>query len=226
MFGDDTAASNPEGPDIEEREGPSCRAPPLSSMSRSCRHRGPAPGWYPGQRLSCVCLPRRRRSGRWSPRPGTARRRFWPSGPNGTSVPRPGFPSTTVTTTPPCWSVTSPRRSIVSSRSTPSSNARWRLRGWSPPAEYFRSSRRSSHRGADLFPGHRPSRGASTISSPSMPSSSWLCTFPTGSQLAVASRTELPLPMARLRAQGHVVEVGVDELAMGDGGGAGAARRG
>ena len=39
--------------------------------------------------------------------------------------------------------------------------------------------------------------------------------LPTGSQLAVASRTELPLPMARLRAQGDVVEVGVDELAMG-----------
>jgi LuxR family maltose regulon positive regulatory protein len=38
--------------------------------------------------------------------------------------------------------------------------------------------------------------------------------LPAGSQLAVASRTQPPLPMARLRAQGHIVEIGVDELAM------------
>jgi LuxR family maltose regulon positive regulatory protein len=38
--------------------------------------------------------------------------------------------------------------------------------------------------------------------------------LPAGSQLAVASRAEPPLPMARLRAQGHVVEIGVEQLAM------------
>jgi LuxR family transcriptional regulator, maltose regulon positive regulatory protein len=39
--------------------------------------------------------------------------------------------------------------------------------------------------------------------------------LPAGSQLAVGSRYELPLPTARLRAQGGIVEVGVDDLAMG-----------
>ena len=38
--------------------------------------------------------------------------------------------------------------------------------------------------------------------------------LPTGSRLALATRAEPPLPMARLRAGGDVVEVGVDELAM------------
>jgi LuxR family maltose regulon positive regulatory protein len=40
--------------------------------------------------------------------------------------------------------------------------------------------------------------------------------LPPGSQLAIGSRDRLPLPTARLRAQGGIVEVGVDELAMGD----------
>jgi LuxR family transcriptional regulator, maltose regulon positive regulatory protein len=39
--------------------------------------------------------------------------------------------------------------------------------------------------------------------------------LPTGSQLAIGSRREPPLPTARLRAQGSIVEIGVDELAMG-----------
>jgi LuxR family transcriptional regulator, maltose regulon positive regulatory protein len=38
--------------------------------------------------------------------------------------------------------------------------------------------------------------------------------LPTGSQLVVASRHKPPLPVALLRAQGQMVEVGVDELAM------------
>ena len=38
--------------------------------------------------------------------------------------------------------------------------------------------------------------------------------LPTGSQLVLASRARPPLPVARLRAQGGVVEVGVEELAM------------
>ena len=38
--------------------------------------------------------------------------------------------------------------------------------------------------------------------------------LPAGSRLALATRAEPPLPMARLRAGGDVVEVGVDELAM------------
>jgi LuxR family transcriptional regulator, maltose regulon positive regulatory protein len=38
--------------------------------------------------------------------------------------------------------------------------------------------------------------------------------LPEGSQLAIASRGEPPLPLARLRAEGRVVEVGPDELAM------------
>jgi LuxR family maltose regulon positive regulatory protein len=38
--------------------------------------------------------------------------------------------------------------------------------------------------------------------------------LPMGSQLAIGSRDVLPLPTARLRAQGAIVEVGVDELAM------------
>jgi len=38
--------------------------------------------------------------------------------------------------------------------------------------------------------------------------------LPGGSQLALASRGELPLPVASLRAQGQVVEIGVNELAM------------
>jgi LuxR family transcriptional regulator, maltose regulon positive regulatory protein len=38
--------------------------------------------------------------------------------------------------------------------------------------------------------------------------------LPEGSQLAVASRGEPPLPLARLRAEGRVVEVGPEELAM------------
>ena len=37
---------------------------------------------------------------------------------------------------------------------------------------------------------------------------------PAGSQLAIASRRELPLPAARLRAEGRILEVGASELAM------------
>src|SRR5215475_9245844 len=39
--------------------------------------------------------------------------------------------------------------------------------------------------------------------------------LPPGWQLALASRTELPLPTARLRAQGELLEVTADDLAMG-----------
>jgi LuxR family transcriptional regulator, maltose regulon positive regulatory protein len=39
--------------------------------------------------------------------------------------------------------------------------------------------------------------------------------LPTGSQMAIGSRDVLPLPAARLRAQGGIVEVGVDDLTMG-----------
>ena len=39
--------------------------------------------------------------------------------------------------------------------------------------------------------------------------------LPPGSQLALASRTGVPLPVARLRAQGGIVEIGVEDLAMG-----------
>ena len=39
--------------------------------------------------------------------------------------------------------------------------------------------------------------------------------LPVGSQLAIASRGEVPVPVARLRAQNAIVEVGVDDLAMG-----------
>ena len=39
--------------------------------------------------------------------------------------------------------------------------------------------------------------------------------MPPGSQLAIGSRHELPVPVARLRAEGSIVEIGVDELAMG-----------
>jgi LuxR family transcriptional regulator, maltose regulon positive regulatory protein len=38
--------------------------------------------------------------------------------------------------------------------------------------------------------------------------------LPLGWQLALASRTKVPLPTARLRAQGGIVEVGADDLAM------------
>jgi LuxR family maltose regulon positive regulatory protein len=38
--------------------------------------------------------------------------------------------------------------------------------------------------------------------------------LPNGSQLAIASRGEPPLPLARLRAEGRVLEVGPDDLAM------------
>ena len=38
--------------------------------------------------------------------------------------------------------------------------------------------------------------------------------LPTGAQLLVASRAPPPLPVASLRGQGRVVELGVDELAM------------
>ena len=38
--------------------------------------------------------------------------------------------------------------------------------------------------------------------------------LPAGSQLAIGSRREVPLPVARLRAQGGIVEIGVDDLAM------------
>ena len=38
--------------------------------------------------------------------------------------------------------------------------------------------------------------------------------LPAGSRLALATRADPPLPMARLRVGGDVVEVGVDELAM------------
>jgi LuxR family transcriptional regulator, maltose regulon positive regulatory protein len=40
--------------------------------------------------------------------------------------------------------------------------------------------------------------------------------LPRGSQLAIGSRDGLPLPTARLRAQGGIVEIGVHDLAMGD----------
>ena len=39
--------------------------------------------------------------------------------------------------------------------------------------------------------------------------------LPAGSQLAIGSRNALPLPAARLRAHGGMVEIGVDDLAMG-----------
>ena len=38
--------------------------------------------------------------------------------------------------------------------------------------------------------------------------------LPDGSRLALASRNELPIPAARLRAQGAIVEIGADDLAM------------
>jgi LuxR family maltose regulon positive regulatory protein len=41
--------------------------------------------------------------------------------------------------------------------------------------------------------------------------------LPETSQLAIGSRDGPPLPAARLRAQGGIVEIGVDDLAMGDG---------
>ena len=41
--------------------------------------------------------------------------------------------------------------------------------------------------------------------------------LPEGSQLAMASRGEPPLPLARLRAEGRVVELGPEDLAMDDG---------
>jgi LuxR family transcriptional regulator, maltose regulon positive regulatory protein len=41
--------------------------------------------------------------------------------------------------------------------------------------------------------------------------------LPEGSQLAIASRGEPPLPLARLRAEGRVVELGPEDLAMDDG---------
>ena len=40
--------------------------------------------------------------------------------------------------------------------------------------------------------------------------------LPAGSQLAIGSRDGLPLPAARLRAQGGIVEIGVDDLAMNE----------
>jgi LuxR family transcriptional regulator, maltose regulon positive regulatory protein len=40
--------------------------------------------------------------------------------------------------------------------------------------------------------------------------------LPAGSQLAIGSRYEPPLPAARLRAQGGIVEIGVADLAMGE----------
>jgi LuxR family transcriptional regulator, maltose regulon positive regulatory protein len=39
--------------------------------------------------------------------------------------------------------------------------------------------------------------------------------LPPGTQLAVASREPLPLPSARLRSQAQIMEIGVDDLAMG-----------
>ena len=38
--------------------------------------------------------------------------------------------------------------------------------------------------------------------------------LPAGSRLAIASRGDVPLPVARLRAEDAIVEVGVDALAM------------
>ena len=38
--------------------------------------------------------------------------------------------------------------------------------------------------------------------------------LPTGSQMAIASRNALPLPAARLRSQGGIAEIGVEDLAM------------
>ena len=49
--------------------------------------------------------------------------------------------------------------------------------------------------------------------------------LPAGSQLAIGSRQELPLPVPRLRAQGGLVELGTDDLAMDDAEAAVAARR-
>ena len=38
--------------------------------------------------------------------------------------------------------------------------------------------------------------------------------LPNGSQLALATRGDPPVPVSRLRAGGDIVEVGVDDLAM------------
>ena len=43
----------------------------------------------------------------------------------------------------------------------------------------------------------------------------WLLGLPTGWQLAIGSRASLPLPPRGMRAQGSIVEVGADDLAMG-----------
>ena len=40
--------------------------------------------------------------------------------------------------------------------------------------------------------------------------------LPSGCQLVIASRHDLPLPVARLRAAGSIVEIGVEDLAMGE----------
>ena len=49
--------------------------------------------------------------------------------------------------------------------------------------------------------------------------------MPAGSQFAIASRGNLRLPAARLRAQGRIEEISADDLAMGQDGGDRAARR-
>ena len=38
--------------------------------------------------------------------------------------------------------------------------------------------------------------------------------LPAGSQMAIGSRDAVPLPAARLRSQGGIVEIGVEDLAM------------
>ena len=48
--------------------------------------------------------------------------------------------------------------------------------------------------------------------------------LPAGSQLAIGSRREVPVPVSLLRAQGGIVEIGVDDLAMSGTGGTVAAR--
>jgi LuxR family maltose regulon positive regulatory protein len=40
--------------------------------------------------------------------------------------------------------------------------------------------------------------------------------LPARSQVAIASRDELPLPVGRLRAEGRIAEIGPDDLAMGN----------
>ena len=192
--------------------GLSTGGPRRTCSSRSCTHRSGVRPSSRGPGSSMSSTRRTCRSPSWPRHPATGRRRCWPSG-RGVILPAsPGCRSTGTTTTSDGWCRTRPRRSSGSSRSTPSSYG---------PSVGGRSVAAVASRVAGAISAMKEPVVLVLDHVESLHNDDCRDTIaevalhlPAGSRLALATRADPPLPMARLRVGGDVVEVGVDELAM------------